>query len=530
MTQQQAGTGKDTSASSAPLTNAPPLTSIIPTSLLECYAEQIGLNNLPKDALAYLASDLEFRVRELLQEGMKFARHAKRDKLTVRDLTMAMDKIGYTSAPSVLGGSSGGGGGFRIGPILGYESADPLTFKQVPGTAGLFYESNEEINVQQMLKTMTCPPTPPPLTLTSHWLSINGVQPAIPENPTPQEESGKLTNSVLFGEEAGKDVTLATTQAQPTRKELAEDAEIKALARHSLSRELQLLYDTILENLFGPPTSGHGSSGTSTPVPSSSNASSSSLPMSSKRELTFKLLASDAGLQPLLPYLIQLVADTVARNLSRAEPLSIALHIAQALIENRFLFIEPYLHQLMPPLLTCTVGKLIPTKAIRSHAAGVLSLICNVYGDTYPTLIPRVCKTLVSALGIEGPEKNQKSTGSMESCLGAVLGLKILGPLVIETTLVPLLDQLIPSSTSEIAQELQEAITQIWAPHSNLGTVRTIEITKKFQNYNSPMETDEGHDDSFAESAPANIDDDEEMGTVSGTEQELSIKKHKQQH
>lgn len=37
-----------------------------------------------------LASDTEYRVREIIQEAMKFMKHAKRDKLTTGDINAAL--------------------------------------------------------------------------------------------------------------------------------------------------------------------------------------------------------------------------------------------------------------------------------------------------------------------------------------------------------------------------------------------------------------------------------------------------------
>ena len=93
-----------------------------------------------------------------------------------------------------------------------------------------------------------------------------------------------------------------------TRKEIAEDAEIKALARHSLSKELQLLYDTITDALFSDDTG--------------------------RIQAALQSLTEDAGVQPLLPYFVQCASETVAKNLDNEERQHIALELIKALLDK----------------------------------------------------------------------------------------------------------------------------------------------------------------------------------------------------
>lgn len=68
-------------------------------------------------------------------------------------------------------------------------------------------------------------------------------------------------------------------------------------------------------------------------------------------------LKNDAGIQQLLPYFVQFVAETVPKSLLVGLRLRMAMDIVGSILHNEHLFIEPYLHQLMPPVLTCVVGK-----------------------------------------------------------------------------------------------------------------------------------------------------------------------------
>jgi len=61
------------------------------------------------------------------------------------------------------------------------------------------------------------------------------------------------------------------------------------------------------------------------------------------------------------------------------------------------------LHQLIPAVLTCLVGKRLcenPAEnhwALRDFCAGLIAFICNRYGREYATIQPRITKTLAQA-------------------------------------------------------------------------------------------------------------------------------------
>ena len=68
-------------------------------------------------------------------------------------------------------------------------------------------------------------------------------------------------------------------------------------------------------------------------------------------------LSTDPGLHPLTPYLVKYLADSVASSLRSARALRVLLRLARALLVGEGLRLEPYVHQLLPALLTCLVAK-----------------------------------------------------------------------------------------------------------------------------------------------------------------------------
>lgn len=233
--------------------------------------------------------------------------HSRRQKLSVDDINAALKNR-------------------NMDPLYGFEPTEPLAFRAVPNT-GLFYVPNEELDIEAILQE-PLPKAPQPMCLTSHWLAIDGVQPQIPQNPT-------IIDRNAIGEPV-KDAPVATTAAN--KKDLQEDAEIKPLVKHVLSKELQLYYDTLISDLL--------------------DGSAEGLTEYSAGALSaIAALKNDAGIQQLLPYFIQFVAETVPKSLASGLRLRMTMDVVGSLLHNEHLFIEPYLHQLMPPLLTCVVGK-----------------------------------------------------------------------------------------------------------------------------------------------------------------------------
>lgn len=320
--------------------------------------------------------------------------------------------------------------------IYGYDSLEPLVFRAVPNTAGLFYQPSQstEINVEEALKSMGGLPQVPPVVLKKHWLAIEGVQPITADNPTPADAAtGGLVNGSLPGQQS---LVTPPSVGPPSKKELQEDAEIKALARHSLSRELQLLYDGLVEAMFGTlkksqqATNGEGDGQHAEPKDKSDTW-----------QAALKIIGEEAGVQPLLPYLVQLAAETMLKwtgsllkpdDDQDSNPMYgglIAVRILSAIINNRTLFPEPYLHQMMPVLLTAILVDVNVNEAekegllgVRREAAVTLSTVIGLYGEVYPTLLPRVCKTLSDRL----PQTEKTSSGN-GSVAGALLGLMALG-------------------------------------------------------------------------------------------------------
>jgi len=89
--------------------------------------------------------------------------------------------------------------------------------------------------------------------------------------------------------------------------------------------------------------------------------------------------------------------------------LEVLLDVVGAILENPTLFIEPYLHQILPAILSTLLHSNLPrTHAthLRTAASQTLGRLLTQHSTTYPSLSPRIMKTLLVALlggGGSGP-------------------------------------------------------------------------------------------------------------------------------
>ena len=97
-------------------------------------AESLGIASLNDLVLDGLASDVEFRLAQVLEEALKFMRHSKRSTLTTNDIAQSLRAL-------------------NVEPLYGYESTRPLRFGEAsigPGQP-LFYVEDEEVDFEKLI-------------------------------------------------------------------------------------------------------------------------------------------------------------------------------------------------------------------------------------------------------------------------------------------------------------------------------------------------------------------------------------------
>lgn len=375
----------------------PPMSHTLwsPIDTVKDVADSLGLTDLNDEASRNLAMDVEYRIHEILEQAVKFMRHSKRRTLTTTDVEKALRVL-------------------NVEPLYGYDVSRPLNFKEalVGNGQTLYYIDDEEIDFEKLIN-QPLPKVPRSTTFTAHWLAIEGVQPSIPQNPLESEirsllpaQRGAITN--VLNNNYASSQTNSHVGTNATTNTTSKDTEIKPLVKHVLSKELQLYFDKVIQAL------------------TNQDESEESLHL---KQAALTSLRSDPGLHQLVPYFVQFISEQITHNLNNIALLSTMLEVIYSLLSNDNIFLDPYIHALMPCILTLLLAKRIGSNnddehfAVRDFASSLLEHVCKNYGKAYTTLKPRVTRTLLKAF-----LDSNKPVGTL---YGAIIGLKNLGEEVV---------------------------------------------------------------------------------------------------
>eukprot|EP01126_Amoeba_proteus_P054869 TRINITY_DN6771_c0_g1_i1.p1 TRINITY_DN6771_c0_g1~~TRINITY_DN6771_c0_g1_i1.p1 ORF type:complete len:302 (+),score=51.23 TRINITY_DN6771_c0_g1_i1:112-1017(+) len=299
--------------------------SVISIESIKAVAEDNNITDVPDDVAEALGADVEYRLREIVQEAMKFMKHSKRTQLSTDDINMALK----LSNNEILYGYS-----FRP------------TFPRGSGREAAFLD-NRELDLKDIVSN-PLPKCPREASFQVHWLAIDGVVPNIPQNLEPDDYKSK-----------------EQTLQQPVELE-------KSNIKHVLSPELELYYKKVTMATLAVDRDLDGDLSTE---------ESPSLKMFS---MVLKSLSSDSGLHQLVPYFSRFISKGVADNLDNHIQLKALMRISKSLLLNPHIIIEPYLHQLLPAVLTCIVGKQLCLNpfaddhwSLREYSAQLVALVCE---------------------------------------------------------------------------------------------------------------------------------------------------------
>mmetsp|Transcript_27252 Transcript_27252/g.48962 ORF Transcript_27252/g.48962 Transcript_27252/m.48962 type:complete len:395 (-) Transcript_27252:2406-3590(-) len=292
-------------------------------------AENLGIRDIEPEACEYLAHEAEYQVRSLLEVARKYMRKSRRQRLKAQDLQRAIQQFQQT-------------------PLLGYPANVEAAFMRIPQAEDLWVVEDPEVNLVDYLQNEVLVPPKEP-SLHTHWLSIQGRRPNIPENQTE-----------ALGEE-------------PSSQSIAmENVDIVSGVRHELSEELRLYYNTVLETL---------------------NSGANLIAVEES-------LRSDSGISQLLPYLTGTFYATV-QSTDNLIKLTTTMKLLFSLSMNPYLNIEPYLHQVVPLYLSTLLRVNFEDNghwSFRTFVAKITALAIDRFTGLYPNLRPRVLQFLQGVL------------------------------------------------------------------------------------------------------------------------------------
>lgn len=380
-----------------------PIRHLLAIESIKIMGESVGISTLNEDAANWLSEDLEYRLKEIIQNSIKFMCHSKRSQLTCSDIDNSLKTK-------------------NIEPLYGFDSSDYIPFRHTSGGGKeLYYTAEKEIDLLNLLNS-PLPRVPCDVTLKAHWLSVDGVQPAVPENPplctleAQHEEASAMAIPNMKKNEPVSHLRDLKFSKKEHSKDVVVSSEwstLKPLQAHSLSLEQQLYYKEITEACIG-------------------------LSSEQKSQEALGSLSTDPGLYQLLPQFTSFINEGIKVNLSKRKLNSLKqlLKMVSALLENSTLSMEKYLHELVPSVLTCLVNKQVCSRpeaedhwSLRDLAAKILSRMCNKYNNAVNNLQTRVTRMLAQAL--------RNNTQGLAVHYGAIMGLVELGPEVVSSLVIP---------------------------------------------------------------------------------------------
>ncbi len=385
-----------------------PVRHLLSIDSIKIMGESVGITTLNDDAATRLAEDLEYRLKEVVQDAIKFMRHSKRRRLTCADIDQALRVK-------------------NIEPLYGFDCTDYIPFRHTSGGGkDLYFPDEKEVNLVDLVSS-PLPRLPSDISLRSHWLCVEGVQPTIPENPPPlslEDQKAEALASTLPAVQPSDPIAHAKEirfEKKGKKKEDPESVEwsrLKPLQAHALSLEQQLYYKEITDACVG-------------------------LTSESRCQEALSSLTTDPGLYQLLPQFTSFITEGVRVNVTQRK-LAVLKHLmkmAQALLENSALTLEKFLHELIPAVFTCLLNKQICLRpesedhwSLRELAAKILAKICKKYSNSINNIQSRITRTLSNAL--------KSNTQGLSVHFGALAGLTELGQEVTVSLVIPKLKQI----------------------------------------------------------------------------------------
>ncbi|KAM3727503.1 Transcription initiation factor TFIID subunit [Dirofilaria immitis] len=310
-------------------------------SYVKVVAESVGIAGLSDVCASQIAVQTTYAIKMVIEQAKKFAVHGRRKRVIAEDIDSALTISGYP-------------------PLFGFTVKEGLPFR-FAGSLGrdLFVTDDRDVEITPIINAPAAK-LPLDTNIKSHWLVIDGVQPAVPENPAPVIQTEAPV--IVAAEKTALDTGLSILSKAHRGLRQTEQVQIKTTSTHALSVEQQVFFKEITEAIMGSDDT--------------------------RRTEALYSLQTDAGLQQLLPRFSVAIVEGVRCNIVQHN-LAILIYLMrmiQSLANNPALSLERCLHELLPSVLSCILSRQLCARpetdnhwALREFSSRLLATICRSY-------------------------------------------------------------------------------------------------------------------------------------------------------
>lgn len=333
-------------------------------------ATRIGINNLTRESVAYISTQVTYELMFIVQDAMKFMTHENRDVLASSDIDHALKLKNIT-------------------PTYSFDVNDSSLLTLSPGLKSGTLDADERrkiVNLQDYITSFN-PKSYLSISLKLHWIAIEGIEPIVPENPPPLTDFSpkKVVGPIhkLWYMETDKEI-MASPSADRVRVVKSTVHGKKSIVSRQLTTDEWFVYKDITESCVG---------------------------LDEQRRLkALNRLVADKGLHVLMPHLCTFIQEGVKINVARSTlaVLIYLMRMVKAIADNKNINLSKYAHELFPSIMTCIVSRQLSPRpdidnhwALRDYASRLLAGVCNStttdINHVQIRIVKIFCKTIVNS-------------------------------------------------------------------------------------------------------------------------------------
>ncbi|KAK6025402.1 hypothetical protein OSTOST_08699, partial [Ostertagia ostertagi] len=343
-------------------------------------------NIFTEAAIDCVMSNVTQVVRDVLNTALHLVAQGKRIRLEARDIENSLDIRGTLSW------------------CTSSRAASNTQFRLSDSLSKALYPNDYFMVDLRAIMNVTPRRMPFKRRIRKHWLVIEGEQPRVPENPVITPSGANSGHEGIGTLQSPSNDSLMEDGNRAIRAGKLEQALSRPITTHSLSLDQQVFFRKCVETVIGP--------------------------CPEKRREVLHLLASDPGLQSLVPRFAVLRCNIAEQNLPVLRNI---LRLLKTLIDN------VQLHDIIPALCSCVVCKELCADPedrrhfrLREFAATILAMICKRthLADVRARITTLLCRVFTD------------SRANLASLYGALYALAELGSETVAAVVVPRLDLL----------------------------------------------------------------------------------------